>query len=307
MAFSPAAPDSVASLESPISAVSWGAILAGAFAAAVLTALLMLVGSGLGLTIVSPWPGTNPSATTLATTTAAWLVVVQWLSAGVGGYLSGRLRTAWSGVSSDESFFRDTAHGFLAWAVATVLVAAVLGSTLSGVVGAGAKAVSTVATGAVVGASAGAAGAAGGMDNAGNATAYFVDTLFRPNDPARLAQPGAEGDAAAAAQAARILVASAAAGQVSADDKAYLGRLVAARTGLSEADANARVDAVLAQAERAKVKTQEAADAARKAGAAVALIGALSLVIGAFIAAAAAALGGRHRDDLDTAYRAHPL
>ena len=138
--------------------------------------------------------------------------------------------------------------------------------------------------------------------SATGATSYFVDALFRPTDPSRLAGPGAEGDAAAVAQASRILVMGAAAGDVSAEDKAYLGQLVAARTGLSQADATARVDQVLAQVKATKVKAQEAADAARKAGATFALVGALSLIIGAFIAGAAAALGGTQRDDEETVY-----
>jgi hypothetical protein len=297
MASSYATSGSAAPLESSASAVSWSAIIAGAVAAAVLSLVLMLVGSGLGLTMVSPWMNASASATTLATSTAIWLTVVQWLSSGVGGYMTGRLRTTWSDVPSDESFFRDTAHGLLAWAVATILVVVLLGSAVSSVIGAGVRAGTTVATGAVAGASAGVAGSTN-TDSAGNATGYFVDMLFRPTDPNRLAQPGAEGDAAAAAQASRLLVAGAAAGQMAPDDKAYLGRLVAARTGLTEADANARVDAVLTQVERAKTKTQEVADAARKAGATIALLGALSLLIGAFIAAVAAALGGRQRDDM---------
>src|SRR5690606_26120798 len=93
-----------------------------------------------------------------------------------------------------------------------------------------------------------------------------------------------------------------AAGEVSADDRAYLGQLVAARTGLPAADATARVDAVIAQAEQARVTAQEAADAARKAGATYSLLGALSLIVGAFIASAAAALGGRQRDDEEEAF-----
>src|SRR5690606_28988067 len=112
-----------------------------------------------------------------------------------------------------------------------------------------------------------------------------------------------EGDAAAAAQASRILIASAAAGEVSDADQTYLAQLVAARTGLSEADAKARVDAMLTRVEEAKVQAQEAADTARKAGATFALLSALSLAIGAFIASAAAVLGGRQRDDEDVAYR----
>lgn len=290
-----------APVESSSSAVSWGPIIAGAFAASTLTFILTLLGSGLGLTMVSPWSGESASLTTFAVSTAVWLVIVQWLSAGLGGYLTGRLRTRWVGIHTDETFFRDTAHGFLAWALATLLVVFVLGSALTAAIGTGVQAASTVASGAALGASAGASANAG-TDNATDATSYFVDALFRPADPSRLAAPGAEGDAAAAAQASRILIASAAAGEVSAGDKAYLGQLVAARTGLSEADATARVDEVLGRIEQAKVTAQEAADKARKAGVTFALVGALSLVIGAFIASAAAAMGGRQRDDEETLY-----
>ena len=286
------------SVESSSSAVSWGPIVAGAVAAAALTFLLMLLGSGLGLTMVSPWSHEGAGVTTVAVSTAIWLVVVQWLSSGLGGYLTGRLRTRWVGIHTDETFFRDTAHGFMAWALATLLVVFVLGSALSSAVGTGVQAASSVASGAAMGASAGAAGNAG--NGGSNATSYFVDALFRPTDPAKLAAPGTEGDAAAASQASRILVASAAAGEVSAADRTYLGQLVAARTGLSQPDATARVDAVLAQVNDAKIKAQQAADAARKAGATFALLGALSLVIGAFIAIVAAVLGGRQRDDEET-------
>lgn len=290
-----------ASAESSSSAVNWGPIVAGAFAASTLTFILMLLGSGLGLTMVSPWANESASVTTFAISTAIWLIVVQWLSSGLGGYLAGRLRTKWVGIHTDETFFRDTAHGFLAWALATLLVVFVLGSALTGAIGTGVQAASTVVSGAAMGASSGAAANAGD-GSASGATSYFVDTLFRPNDPTRLAAPGAEGDAAAAAQASRILVASAATGEMSADDKTYLGRLVAARTGLSETEAIGRVDAVLAQAEQAKVAAQEAADTARKAGATFALVSALSLIMGAFIASVAAVLGGRQRDDEETMY-----
>lgn len=300
MASTIVATDVAGPVESSSSAVSWGPIVAGAFAASTLTFVLMLLGSGLGLTMVSPWSGESASVTTFAVSTAIWLVVVQWLSSGLGGYLTGRLRTKWVGIHTDETFFRDTAHGFLTWALATLLVVFVLGSALTAAIGTGVQAASTVASATALGASAGATAdaGAGGAD----ATSYFVDALFRPADPSRLAAPGAEGDAAAAAQASRILIASAAAGEVSADDRTYLGQLVAARTGLSEADATARVDAVLARIEQAKATAQEAADTARRAGATFALVGALSLVIGAFIASAAAALGGRQRDDEETLY-----
>lgn len=297
MARTLSATDATASIESS-SAVSWGPIVAGAFAASTLTLILMLLGSGLGLTMVSPWSNEGASVTTFAVSTAIWLIVVQWLSSAAGGYLTGRLRTKWVGIHTDETFFRDTAHGFLAWALATLLVASVLGSALSAMVGRGVQAASTIASGTAMGASTGATATGDtGSEGASNATSYFVDALFRPTDPARLSAPGAEGDAAAAAQASRILIASAAAGEVSTNDKVYLGQLVVARTGLAQPEGAARVDAVLALVQAAKVKAQQAADGARKASATFALLGALSLIIGAFIASVAAALGGRQRDD----------
>lgn len=290
--------DLSASEESSATAVSWGPIIAGAFAASTLTFILMLLGSGLGLTMVSPWSGSGASLTTFAVSGAIWLVIVQWLSSGVGGYLAGRLRTKWVGIHTDEVYFRDTAHGFLAWALATLLVVGVLGSALSAVIGSGVQAASTVASGAAMGASAGASANVG----ADNATSYLVDSLFRPADATKLAAANPDSDAAAVGQASRILIASAAAGEISADDRTYLSQLVAARTGLSEADAKARVDALVAKVEDAKVKAKQAADTARKGSATFALLGALSLVIGAFIASAAAALGGRQRDDEEAVF-----
>lgn len=276
------------SVESSSSAINWAPVIAGAFAAASLTFVLMLLGSGLGLMMVSPWTAASASATTVAASTAIWLVVVQWLSSGFGGYLAGRLRTKWVGVHTHETFFRDTAHGFLAWALATLLVMFVVSSTISSVVGSGLQASSTILGGAAMGASSAAAGKP-------EMTSYYVDALFRPSDPAKL-PAGAEADAAAASQVSHILLASVA-GPVSDADKKYLVALVAARAGLSPADAATRVDAVLAQVEAAKTKAKEAADAARKAGAAAALLGALALLIGAFIAGVAAAFGGHQRDE----------
>ncbi|TPJ37011.1 hypothetical protein [Mesorhizobium sp. B2-8-3] len=288
--------DEPAAIETSSSAVSWGPIVAGAFAASTFTVVLMLVGSGLGLTMMSPWG--SASLTTFAVSTAIWLVIVQWLSSALGGYIAGRLRTKSVNVHTDEVYFRDTAHGFLAWALATLLVATVLGSAISGIVGAGTQA----ATGLLSGAATGAASRASAQSPSANDLAgYFVDSLFRPADNAAAAAPPAAGapqnNADTTAQASRILAVGAANGEMSADDKAYLARLVASRTGLPQADALKRVDDVLARIEDAKNKAKTAADKARKASATTALIGALSLVIGAFIAAVAGVLGGRQRDE----------
>lgn len=280
-------------VESSSSAVSWGPVIAGAFIATVITMVLMLVGTGLGLTLVSPFSGESSSAATVSIYAAIWLVIVQWASAGVGGYLTGRLRTKWVGVHNDEVFFRDTAHGFLTWAVATVVVVMFLGSAISSIAGGAARTVTAAA------ATTTAAAASAASDNVSDlSTSYFTDALLRPADP-RTPTPGAAAGSteAAAAELSRILVRSAANGEFSAADRTYVEQLIAARTGLSEADAKARVDAVLKEIDDAKVAAQEAADTARKSAATTALLGALSLAIGAFIASTAAAIGGRQRDE----------
>src|SRR6185369_14211480 len=134
------------------SAVSWAAVIAGGVTAVAITLLLVALGSGIGLSSVSPWSSSNPSATTFTLLAAVWLIIVQWLSSGLGGYLAGRLRTKWVGLHSDEVFFRDTAHGFLAWALATVLVAVFATSSISSAIGTATQAVSSAIGGAVSGA-----------------------------------------------------------------------------------------------------------------------------------------------------------
>lgn len=115
------------------SAVSLSSIFVGAIAALALTLTLVIIGSAFGLASVSPWPGVGLRPTTFTIGAGIWLVVTQWLSAAIGGYFAGRLRIRWHGVHTDEVFFRDTAHGFTTWALATVVVAvvAVVASSLA--------------------------------------------------------------------------------------------------------------------------------------------------------------------------------
>ncbi|WP_288427675.1 hypothetical protein [uncultured Agrobacterium sp.] len=278
-------------VESSQTAMSWGPIIGGAIAATGITLILLLVGSGFGLTMVSPWSGESSSAATLGVTAAIWLIVVQWLSSALGGYLTGRLRTKWAAVHTDEVFFRDTAHGFLSWALATILVMGFLASSLTSLASAGASAVVSSASTATI---AGAASSTGSSDGSDLSTSYFTDMLLRPG---RVTADARTDSTAAASEVSRILLQGAAAGEVAEPDRAYIASVVSARTGLNEADARNRVDTVLGQIEAAKVKAQEAADTARKAAATTALVGAISLLVGAFIASAAAALGGKQRDD----------
>src|ERR1700712_928187 len=118
-------------------AVDWSAIWAGTAAAIAITLLLLALGAGFGLASVSPWPGVGAQASTFSIGAGIWLIVMQWISSSVGGYLAGRMRSRWHGLHTDETFFRDTAQGLITWSVATMIVAgvAVLMTTLAGLAG----------------------------------------------------------------------------------------------------------------------------------------------------------------------------
>jgi hypothetical protein len=273
-------------VEASTSAVSWPAIIAGAFVAASISLALLALGSGLGLASISPWSNTGASVTTFAVMTGIWLIIVQWAASGVGGYLTGRLRTKWVGTHTHEVFFRDTAHGFLTWALATVIGAVVLGSAASSIVGGGVRAGATVASGAAQGA---ANSAQSGTPQIG---VYDVDRAFRSTRPDANAST-----ADARAETTRILAKGVANGEVPPADRTYLVESVAARTGASQADAQNRVDDLIAQVKAAETKARQAADSARKAASAFSIFTALSMLVGAFIACAASALGGQQRDE----------
>ncbi len=284
----------VSAPESSQSALSWGAILAGAVVASAASLCLFVLGSGLGFAAVSPWAHAGVAAGTFAVSAAIWLVVVQWIASALGGYITGRLRTRWVGVHTDEVFFRDTAHGFLSWCVATLIAAVLVGSAVVGTVSTGVQATTSVLSGAAQGASAGAASAVG---NAGDPTGYLVDTLFRPVDSQLPPAAPATNQGDVRTEATRIVATSIANGSMTDPDKAYLAQLIAARTGIPAADAEKRVNDMIASVEAAKTKAQEAADAARKAATTTMLLGFIALLVGAFIAAVAAALAGKLRDE----------
>ena len=289
------APPLAAAVEAPSltsdSGISWAAIVAGAVAAAAVAITLLIFGAGLGLSSVSPWPHQGVSVTTFTVLAAIWLVLVQWISSAFGGYIAGRLRTKWVSLHTDEVFFRDTAHGFLAWGLATVAVAALLSFASQGAATAGAQLASNSTL-------------------TDTASTYYVDLLFRqnvvpPGTGSALA-PADNGSAAMVtglsdrdtrAQAAAILAENAAnGGNVSQQDNAYLVQLVSGRTGLSPSDAQIRVNSIIAREQADLVKAKQLADSARKASAEAAIYTFVSLLIGAFIASVAGAIGGRLRD-----------
>jgi hypothetical protein len=236
-----------------VSAVSWPAVFAGGIVAVATSLILLALGSGLGFAAASPWPQAGASATTFAIGAGVWLIIMQWLSSALGGYIAGRLRTKWTGIQTHEVLFRDTAHGLLAWAVASLIVAAVALSATATTINAGANAASVVG--------------------------YTSDTLLRSDNP-RVQSTARE-------EVGRILSRE---GPVSATDQTYLTGLVARETGISAPEARRRVEV-------ATTSLRTAADNARKVSSAVGFFTALSMLIGAFIACAAAGYAGHLRDE----------
>lgn len=265
--------------EASSSAVSWAAIFAGAFAALALTVVLTSLGTGLGLTTISPWPNSGASVTAFTISAGIGLIVVQWLSSALGGFITGRLRTKWTGLHTHEVFFRDTAHGFLSWALATVVGTALLAAATASIVGGGVRAASTMA------------GEAGQVATS-SVSGYSVDALFR-SDHIDAAASNQDVDT----QATRILANGIRTGDVPTADRSYLAQLVAAKAGIPQADAQKRVDDTIATTKEAATRARQLADAARKATATFAIFTALSMIIGAFVACAAAAIGGSIRDE----------
>lgn len=302
--------------------ICWGAVFAGAAGAASLSLILLVLGVGLGLSSVSPWSSQGVSAETFGVSTIAWITFTQLAASGLGGYLAGRLRHRWGRVHTDELYFRDTAHGFLAWSIAMLATAVMLTAAIGTIVGGGAKAGATAAVAAPATATAASA--------AGLSPDYFVDTLFRrvgegaataasapassPDggtfapDGAAVVPSGSETAVAAPvrqeappmAEAVRIFANAASANALPVEDARYLGQLVAQRTGLGQQEAERRVTEAFARlqakAMAAREQAKEVTDKARSASAKAALWGFISLLIGAFVASFMGTLGGRHRD-----------
>ncbi|WP_409523001.1 hypothetical protein [Nitrincola sp. MINF-07-Sa-05] len=301
---------SMSEMPSLSSAVSWAAIFAGAAGAAALSLLLLILGTGLGFSVVSPWSMEGIGASTFGFAAIAWLTFTQLAASGMGGYLAGRLRTKWTAVHTDEVYFRDTAHGFLTWAVASLLMVVVLtllaGSIVSGGVRAGAEVVG--------GASSAAMQSTGGSNSLedSNTIEYFVDSLFR-DEPTSFseaaAQQNSEINEVPVGEVTRIFARALRTGTLPEQDERYIGQLVAQRTDMNQREAEQHVSESFSEVqitlEELEISAREAADEARKASAYGALWMFITLLIGAFTASLMAVFGGRQRDACTHDTRTH--
>jgi hypothetical protein len=255
-----------------LSGVSWPAVIGGAFVSAALALILLSLGTGLGFSSVSPWSNVGASASTIGALAILWLILTQIMASAMGGYLAGRLRTKWTHVHTDEVYFRDTAHGFLAWAVSMVITAAFLATAAVSFVGGAAQRAG------------GTASSTGVESGVGSANAYVMDKLLRGNSTAPATNAAEERGIVE-----RTFIHDLKEGSMPAADHAYLAQVVSARTGLNQADADKRVTDVFEEA-------QQTADKARKALAHVSLWLFVALLGGAFCASYAGTIGGKQRD-----------
>ncbi|MFC7421183.1 hypothetical protein ACFQNF_15075 [Iodobacter arcticus] len=286
----PLAPNSLLAdstvVDSQASGVAWGAVFAGAAVAAALSFILLILGVGLGLSSISPY---SYSASPMGLPTIAWLMFMQLAASGIGGYIAGRLRVKWAGVHRDEVHFRDTAHGLLAWALATLVTVAVLAggarAVLSSAIEAGVSAPSLATHSQSMGRS--------DLGQSLYSSEYFAGVMLRSNAAAPVPD-------SLRAEVGALLMSGVMSGGISSEDRAYLGQLIAKRSGLGQVDAERRVDEIYVRAAKASAeataKSKAMAETARKAAAHSALWMFVALLLGAFIASFSATFGGRARD-----------
>ncbi|MFN2287706.1 MAG: hypothetical protein ABR578_05175 [Chromatocurvus sp.] len=293
--------------------------------------LLLILGTGFGLSAVSPWSTEGISAATFGFTTIAWLSFTQIAASGMGGYLAGRLRTKWTAVHADEVFFRDTAHGFLTWAVAALVTAAVLTSVAGSIVSGGVRAGAAMTGGAA--SAVGTVAGATDSDQVSSSIEYFVDSLFRrdldieaqgptpqtgvsngsaevPAETGRIESPpravqrvralASEVSEIPTGEVIRIFARAMQTGTLPNEDERYVGQLIAQHTDLSQQDAEQRVSQGFEELQttlnEVETTAREVADEAREAAAYGSLWIFVTLLMGAFSASLMAVFGGRQRD-----------
>ncbi|TCR63463.1 hypothetical protein [Bosea sp. BK604] len=282
------------------SAVSWGAVLGGALVSAAISLMLLAAGAGLGFTSISPWSNAGVTATTFGIAAVIWLAFIQLAASGAGGYLAGRLRTKRVGVHTDEIAFRDTAHGFLAWAVGSIVGAVLLASTASAIIGGTARLGASAASGVGSAVSSAASQVAGRVDLSNlDPSAYVTDTLFRTDRSV----PSSTDAAPGRGEVGRIVAMSIRNGDMAPADKTYVANVIAAQTGISQPDAEKRINDAIAKAKETAAKAEqtarETADTARKGAASLALATFIAMLMGALASSYCATIGGRARDKFD--------
>ena len=292
-------------------AISWGAIFSGIAIAAALYIVLMVLGAGLGLAVMSPWNLQEYAPETIGTAAVIWIILTQIISSGGGGYIAGRLAMTESETDNQEGHFRSTIHGLVLWALTSIIILLLMGTTVSNMFSGGVSVISTISKGAGLGAGAGAVylgkslhsqlsesdadEESVGIDN------YALDLLFRPlwsgtNSNEQRSAPKSSDTSSHRTEVARIFAYVIQEGNMSDQDKHYVAQIISMDTGLSQADALNRVNETLNQIQNmlktAKEQAQQTLDSVRRATIGAALWTFAALFGGALSAGTAARYGG---------------
>ncbi len=259
--------------------LQWGPIIGGAVIATAISTILTVFGSGIGLSMVSADFERSSSATALAVAGALWALWVMVSATCAGGYLAGRMRQPSFDADLEERKVRDATHGLLVWATGALLIAFVATSSVFGV------------------AKTAASGLASATSGAASLVSQHVDPLAMALDNVMRATGQQPPTAQERDEASRIFVNSLANGRIEQSDRDYLASRLAARSNISEQDAQKRIDAAYARLAQAKETAKQAAERARKIAVLTAFLTAAALLVGAAAASWAATLGGEHRDE----------
>jgi hypothetical protein len=271
-----AVPLAAADAQHDRSYVDWGAIAAGTVIASAITLVLAGFGASLGLSLTS-LSGTGMSGVGLSIAAGLWVLWVAITSMVAGSYVTGRMRRRAGDANEQEVIVRDGAHGLVVWALSAIVGAMLAASAVSGIAKTGAE-IARTATSAV-------------STVAGASSDYAIDVLTRSETSATPL------DEATKQQIGRILSRSVVDGQINADDRAYLTRTIAARSGIAQAEVERRIDSTVAQAKATAERARLAAETARRIGVLIAFLTAAAMAIAAAAAWWGAGVGGRHRDE----------
>lgn len=250
--------------------VQWPVIFAGGVVGAAAAFVLMSFAAAIGLAVASPSPTWRDASAWLALLSGVWVLLVLIFSFAVAGYIAGRMRRRLTGLDANEVEFRDGMHGLLAWAVGVIVGSLLLLAAAS------ASSLARTDANATAGRS--------GNTRSQPFLAFELDRLFRSDRAARQDENEASRD-----EAGRIIASGLGRRDIAPEDRAYLSRLVAARTGLAQPEADRRVNQVVEESRRSATQ-------ARRSGVIIGFLTAAALVAAAAAAWLASVAGGRHRD-----------
>jgi hypothetical protein len=245
--------------------LQWTPVIAGALTAVAVSSILVSFATTVGLGVSSAAPTWRDASVALWLLSGLYLVLQALVSFGVGGYVAGRVRAPYGLAESDETEKRDGLHGVGSWALAVVL-----GAVLAAMVASAANRPNALTSPPAA--------------TEPSVLSYELDHLFRAARRAPTPEL-----APARSEAGRILLTASSHSGVSTDDRSYLVQLVSGTTGLAPADAERRVDTVIANAKSALSR-------ARASTIILAFSIAAALLLGAVAAWMGAESGGRHRD-----------